>query len=148
VINFKLGDCAVASTDEKITVGQELHAVDTLGEESVSGSNSLKETALKINLDNITSQCTHVSARVIWRNNDALVNSLDCAHCEVLEEDLFLDIVDVPDADTIVVDCHKVIVCVVEEGNFVSDVHANSMATDGFSTFGIPDNELVIILAA
>ena len=135
--DLDLGDCAITSTDEKVAVSQELHAVYTLGEESVSRSDSLEQTALEINLNNITSQGTHESARVIRGNNNALVNSLDLAHCEVLEEDLLLDIVDVPDADTIVVNSHEVIVCVVEESNFVSDVHTNGMATDSFSTFGL-----------
>jgi len=45
-------------------------------------------------------------------------------------------------------DGHQLLVCVVEEGNFVSDVHANSMSTDGFSTVCFPDYELVVVLAA
>jgi len=148
VTDLKLGDSAVTSADEEIAVSEELHAVNTLGEEPVAGSNSLEEAAWEVNLDDITGEGTQVGAGVIGSNADALVDSLDLSHGKVLEEDLLLDVVDVPDADSVVVDGDKVLVGVVEEGNFVSDVHTNGMATDGFTRLSLPDYELVVILTA
>ena len=123
--DLKLGDSAVTSADEEIAVSEELHAVDTLGEEPVAGSNSLEEAAWEVNLDDITGERAHESTLIVWGDHDALVNSLDLAHSEVLEQDFLLSVVDIPDTDTIVVDGNEVVVGVVEEGNFICNVHAH-----------------------
>ena len=66
-----------------------------------------------------------------------MVDSLDLAHSEVLEQDFLLSVVDVPDADAIVVDGHQLFSGVVEEGDLVGDVHANGVSTDCLSTFSL-----------
>ena len=132
--DLDLGNGTITSACKKIAVSEQLHAVDALREKSVCWANSLEESALEINLDNITSESSHEGTGVIGSDNDALVDSLDLAHGEVLEQDFLLGVVDVPDADAIVVDGHQLLVCVVEEADFVSNVHTNSMSTDGLST--------------
>ena len=94
-------------------------------EESFSWSNSLEETLVKANLNDISSKGSEVGAAVIWGDNNALVNSLDLSHGQVLIEDLLLDEIAVPDTDAIVVDGDEVVVGVVEECNFIGDVHTN-----------------------
>ena len=135
--DLDFGDSTITSTDEKVTVGQQLHAVDTLGEESVAGSDTLEESALKVDLNDITSESSHVGARIVWGDDNALVDSLDLAHSEVLEQDFLLSVVDVPDADAIVVDGHHLLSGVVEKGDLVGDVHANGVSTDCLSTISL-----------
>ena len=135
--DLELGNSTVSSTEEKITVSQERHAVDAELEELASWSNSLEESTIEVNLDDVTSERAQESTSVFRGDCDTLESSLDLAHLEVLVEDLLLDVVDVPDADSVVVDGDKVLVGVVEEGNFVSDVHTNGMATDGFTRLSL-----------
>ena len=85
----------------------------------------------------IAGQCSQVSTLVIRSNRDALIDSLDLSHLEVLEEDFLLDVVDIPDADSVVMDGDEVLVGVVVEGNFIGNVHTNRVATNGFSRFGL-----------
>lgn len=134
VADLDLGNGTISSTCKKVAVSEQLHAVDALREQSVGWADSLEESALQVNLNDVTSESSHEGTGVIGSDNDALVDSLDRAHGEILEQDFLLGVVDVPDADAIVMDGHQLLVCVVEEGDFVSDVHANSMSTDGFST--------------
>jgi len=60
VADLNFSDGAVAGTDKEVTVSEELHAVDALGEKSVSRSDSLEESALEVDFDNIASEGTHV----------------------------------------------------------------------------------------
>jgi len=141
-------DSTVTGTDKEVTVGQELQAVDTLGEESVLRADALEKSTVQVDLNDITSEGAEVSGLVIRRDGNALVDSLDLAQSEVLEEDFLLGVVDVPDADSVVVDGDKFLIGVVVESDLVGDVHANGVTTNGFSTDGFPDYELVVILAA
>ena len=102
-------------------------------EKSLSGSNSFEETLVKADLNDISSESSKVGNTVIRGDNDALVNSLDLTHSEILVENLLLDEIAVPNTDTVVVDSNDVVVGVVEESDLVCDVHANRVATDGFS---------------
>ena len=90
-----------------------------------SWSNSLEESAIEADLDDITSESAHESTSVVGGDSDALVSSLDLAHLEVLVEDLLLDVVDVPDADAIVVNGHEVVGRVVVEADLVGYMHAD-----------------------
>ena len=56
-----LGNRAVTSSDKQVTVGQLSDYVDTLGEETLSGANSLVELANKVNLNNVSSESSEVS---------------------------------------------------------------------------------------
>ena len=114
-----------------------MHAVDALGEELVSRSDALKEPAFEVDLYDITSQCAHERTLVIRSDHNALINSLDLAHGQVLEQDLLLSVVDIPDADAIVVDGDQLFICVVKEGDLIGDIHANSVAADCFSAFSL-----------
>jgi len=37
--------------------------------------------------------------------------------------------------------------CLIEEGNFVGNIHSNWISNKGFAALNIPDNERVVILA-
>ena len=74
---------------------------------------------------------------IIRGDHDALINSLDLAHCQVLEQDLLLRIVDIPDADAIVVDGHQLFICIVVESDLIGDIHANIVAADCFSAVSL-----------
>lgn len=145
--DLDFSDSTVTRAQEEVTIRQQLHAVDALGEEIVSWADTLEEPALEVDLDDVTGQCAHVRALVIGSDHDALINSLDLAHGQVLEQNLLLRVVDVPDADAIVVDSDQFFICIVIEGDLIGDVHANIVPTDCFSAFSFPDNELVVILA-
>ena len=94
-------------------------------EESLGWPNSFEKVHVQVNLDDITGEGTQVGARVIGSDADALVDSLDLSHGKVLEEDLLLDVVDVPDANTIIVDGHEVVGRIVVEADFIGNMHAN-----------------------
>ena len=131
-----LSDGTVTSTDHEVSVGEELHAVNSFLEK-LAGSYSLEEATVEANLDDVASEGAHVGAFVIRVDRDALVDAADLAHGQVLEEDLLLAVVDVPDADAVVVDCDEVVVGLVVEGDLVGDVHANGVAADGVSTLSL-----------
>ena len=71
---------------------------------------------------------------VIGGNNDALVDAANRSYDEILEENLFLCVVDVPNANSVVVNRDHVVIGLVVEGDLVGNVHAYSVATDGIST--------------
>ena len=125
VADLELGNSAVSSTDEKVTVSQERHAVDAELEECASWSDSLEESAIEVDLDDVTSDSAQESTSVVRGDCDTLESSLDLAHLEVLVEDLLLDVVDVPDADAIVVNGHEVVGRVVVEADLVGYMHAD-----------------------
>ena len=90
-----------------------------------SWSNSLEESTIEVDLDDVTSERAQESASVFRGDCDTLESSLDLAHLEVLVEDLLLDVVNVPDADTIVVNGNEVVGRVVVEADLVSYMHAD-----------------------
>ena len=94
-------------------------------EELVAWTNSLEKSTIEIDLDDVTSESTHESTSVVGSDRDALVSSLDLAHLKVLEEDLFLDVVDIPDANAVIVDGHEVVGRIVVEADFIGNMHAN-----------------------
>ena len=114
-----------------------MHAVDALGEERIAGADALEESALEVNLDDITGERAHESTLIVWGDHDALVNSLDLAHSEVLEQDFLLSVVDIPDTDTIVVDGDQLLVGVVVEGDLIGNIHAYIVTADCFSTLSL-----------
>ena len=135
--NLELGDGAITRSDDHVTVSQKLHAVDTHREEAVAWADALKEAAIKVDLNDVASEGTHEGARIIGRNGDALIDALDLTHLHVVVEDFLLAIVDVPDTDAVVVDSDELFASVVEEGDLVGDVHANSVADNGLSADGL-----------
>jgi len=135
--DLKLGNSAITSSENEVSVSEQLHAVDTLGEQGVAGTDTLKQASLEVDLDDVASKSAQVGARIIWSDHNALVDSLDLAQSEVLEENFLLGVVDVPDADSVVVDGDKLLIGVVVESDLVGDVHANGVTTNGFSTDGL-----------
>ena len=73
-------------------------------------------------------------------------SSLDLAHLEVLVEDLLLDVVDVPDADSIVVNGHEVVGRVVVEADLVGYMHADRVAADRLTSIALIHNSRFISL--
>jgi len=61
--------------------------------------------------------------------------------------DLLLNEVTLPCSDTIVVNGEALGGCVVEEANFVCNIHANWISNQSFAALNIPDNERVVVLA-
>ena len=135
--DLDFSDSTVTRAQEKVTIRQQLHAVDALGEEIVSWADTLEEPALEVDLDDISGQSAHVCALVIGSNHDALIDSLDLAHGQVLEQNLLLRVVNVPDTDAIVVDSDQFFICIVIESDLIGDVHANIVPTDCFSAFSL-----------
>ena len=142
--DLELGDGTVSCTDEKVTVSQERHAVDAELEECASWSDSLEESAIEVDLDDVTSESAQESTSVVRGDCDTLESSLDLAHLEVLVEDLLLDVVDVPDADAIVVNGHEVVGRVVVEADLVGYMHADRVATDRLASFALIENSRFI----
>ena len=135
--DLKFGDCAVSGAEDHIAVCEELHAVNAHREEAVARANALEQATLEVNLDNVTGEGADKSAAVIRGDHNALVDAFELTHLHVVVQNLLLTEVDIPDADTIVVDCHKLLACVIKEGDLVSNIHANSMADDGLSAHSL-----------
>jgi hypothetical protein len=53
--NLDFGDRTITSANKEVTIGQQLHAVDALGEKSVGWAHAFEESALKVNLDDVAS---------------------------------------------------------------------------------------------
>lgn len=135
--DLQLGDGTITRADQKVTIGEQLQTVDSLREEVVAGANSPENSPGEADLDDVASESTHVGAGVVGGDDDALIDSLDLAHGEVLEEDLLLLVVDVPDADAVVVDSDEVVAGVVVEGNFIGHVHADIVSADGLARLSL-----------
>ena len=133
LVGVDLGNGAITTTDEEISIWKERHAVETLGEKSLSWSNPLEQVHLQVDLNNVSSHGSQEAAGVVWRNHDALVDSLDLAHLEVGEQDLLLPVVDIPHAKTIVVDGHQLLIGLVVESDLVGHIHTNSVSTDSLA---------------
>jgi hypothetical protein len=63
--------------------------------------------------------------------------SFDLSHVDVLESDFLSNQINGPDADSVVVDSDQLRVCVVEEFNLVSNIHANWISTESFSSLDL-----------
>lgn len=85
---------------------------------------------------------------IIGSDSNALVNTLDLSHVDVLVENFFVLEVDSPNTDTVVVDSDEFLVSVVEESDLVGDVHADSVSNNSFARLDFPDNQLVVVLSA
>ena len=133
LVGVNLSDGAIATTNKEVAVWKERHAVETLGEEPLGRSNPLEKVHLQIDLNDVSCHCSKEAARIVWRDDDALVNSLDLAHLEVSEEDLLLLVVDAPHTEAIVVDGYQFLVGLVVEGDLVCHIHANSVSTDSLA---------------
>ena len=94
-------------------------------EELVARTNSLEKSAIQTDLNDVACESTHESTSVVGSDRDALVPSLDLAHLKVLVKDLFLNVVDVPDANAIIMDGHEVVGRIVVEADFIGNMHAN-----------------------
>ena len=130
--NSDLRNSTVSSANHQVTVGEELHAVEALGEE-LARADALEEALVEVDLDDVAGEGAHVGGLVLRVDDNALVDATDLAHGKVLEKDLLLDVVDVPDADAVVVDGDEVVVGLVEEADLVRHVHADGVATDSVS---------------
>ena len=117
--------CSITSTDEKVTVSKKGHAVDSLLEKLAARTNSLEKSAIETDLDDITGDSAHESTCVVGGDCDALESSFDLAHLKVLVKDLLLDVVDVPNANAVIVDGHEVVGRIVVEADFIGNMHAN-----------------------
>lgn len=142
-----LGESTITSTKKKITIGEEVDAVDTLGKQFLVWSNSFEEVIGKRNFYNISSLGSKVSIGISGVNNTACEHSLNLIHENFSILNFFEDKVAVPCSDTIVVDSEAFGRGVVEETNSVCNVHSNWISNKSFSTDNIPDNERVVILS-
>lgn len=115
-------------------------------EKTFCGANTLVKATLKVDLNNVASECTKVSTGVSRVDADALVLAFDLAHVDVLVGYLFGNKVASPDAEAVVVDGDELVVGGVEEGNLVSNVHTDRVAADGLSALDLPNDQLVVIL--
>ena len=70
---------------------------------------------------------------IISSDGNALVNTLDLSHVDVLVENFFVMEVDSPNTDTVVVDSDEFLVSVVVESDLVGDVHADSVSNNSFA---------------
>lgn len=146
VLNVDLGNGAVTSTSKEITVGKKGEHVDTLLEKALGGANTLVEATLKVDLNDVTSKGTKVSTGISGVDADALVLALDLAHVDVLVGYLFGNKVASPDAEAVVMDGDELVVGGVEEGDLVSNVHADGVAADGLAALDLPNDQLVVVL--
>lgn len=143
-----LSDLSITSTDEEVAIGEELDALDTLGEQFLVRSKSLEKIVLKIDLHDISSLGSDVSEFVSGVDNTAGKNTLDLIGEDFSVFNLLLDEVEIPDAETKGVDGQAFGGGVVKEANFVCDIHANWISNECFTAFNLPNNEGVVILSS
>ena len=137
LVSSELSDGTVSRSDKEIVVTKKLHDVNSSLEKSLGWSNSLKETSGEGNLDDVSGESSEISHTVVWGNNDALIDSLNLSHGQVLVKDSLLDEIAVPNTDSVVVDGDKVVVSVVKESNLICNVHTNGMATDSLASLDL-----------
>ena len=89
------------------------------------------------NLDNVSSLGADVGEGVGWVDDDTGEDSLDLRHENLGVLDFLLDEIAVPGSQTIVVDGEALWWSVVEEGDFVGDVHANWVSNQSFAAFNL-----------
>jgi CBS-domain-containing membrane protein len=69
-------------------------------------------------------------------------------HVDVLVQNLLVNKVHSPDADTVVVDSDEFLVGVVVESDLVGNVHANTVSDNSFARLDFPNDKLVVVLSA
>ena len=139
-----LSDLSITSTDEEVAVGEELDALDTLGEQLLVGSKSLEKIVLEIDLHDISGLSSDVSEFVSGINDTAGENTLDLVSEDLSVLDLLLDEVEIPDAKTKGVDGQAFGGGVIEEANFVCNIHANWISNECFAAFNL--NNLINLM--
>ena len=144
---LNLCDGTITSTNNHVTVREELKHVDTLLEELFGWANTFVELTDKVNLDNVTGKSTEVSRGVIGVDLNALELSLDLASVDVVEVHLLGNEVAGPHAHTVVVDGDELVVDVVEELDLVGYIHADGVAADSLAGLDLPDHKVVVVLA-
>ena len=132
-----LGNGAVTSSDEQVAVREELDGLDTLLEELLVGSDSLEGVLLDRDLDDVTSLGAEVGVGVGGINDAAGENTLDLVGQDLVVLHLLLDEVQVPGSNAVVVHGEALGGRGVEEGNLVSDVHANWVSDEGLATLDL-----------
>lgn len=118
--------------------------MDTLGEQFLVGSKSLEEVVLKINLHDVSSLGSDVSEFVSGVNNAAGKNTLDLIGEDFGVFNLLLDEVEIPNAEAKGVDGQAFGSGVVEEANFVCNIHAYWISNEGFAAFNL--NNLINLM--
>ena len=137
VLGSNLGDGAVSGTNEEVSVGEKVDAVDALREESLSWANPLEEVVGQGDLNDISSLGSQVGEGVSWVNDAANEDSLDGVHENLVVLHLLLDEVAVPGSDAVVVDGEALGGGVVEEANLVGDIHANWISNKCFAALDL-----------
>lgn len=148
VLASHFGNGSIPGTDEQVSVGQGVDAIDSLLEKSLGWANSLEELSLKGYFNDIAGFGAKVGNRVSLINDACREDTLDVAHVHIRELDLLGYKVDVPDLDSVVVNAKQLCVGVVEEPDLVSGVSSDWISTDGLSCLNVPDNQLVVVLSS
>jgi len=134
ILNSDLCNGSISSTDDQVSVGKNGNCVDALGEEALDWTESLEKSALKWDLNNITSLGSEIGVLVSGINYAASEHTLYLSHVDILELDLFVDEIGGPKADTIVVDGNQLRVRFIVELNRVSSVSANLVSAESLSS--------------
>ena len=137
VVGADLGDGTVAGTEEQVTVGQELDALDALREEHLGGTESLEDVLLKRDLHDVTGLGAEVGVRVSGVDDAAGEDTLDLVGENLGVLHLLLHEVEVPRADAVVVDSEALARRVVEEADLVGNVHADGVTNERLAAFNL-----------
>ena len=137
VVRADLGDGAISSTDEEVSITQQLQRLDTLGEQLLVGANTLEVVLGDRDLYDITSLGADVSVAVSGVDHTAGENTLNRLSEDVGVLDLFLNEIQIPDADAVVVHCEALTGSGVEEANLVGNVLTNRVSNEGFATLDL-----------
>jgi len=146
-LRVDLGNLSITSSDEEVAILEELDAVDTLLEQMVLGTNTLVKVVLKIDAHNVTGLCTNESIFIIRGDAAANVLSFNLIGEDLGVLDLLSNKVEVPVADSKVVNGDTLGSSVVVEANLVGNVHTNGVSNDGFAAFNLPNDESVVVLS-
>jgi hypothetical protein len=122
-----LGDSAITSTSEHISVGEELEHVNTELEQHLGWADSLIQLADEIDLNNITGEGTKVGRGIIGVDLNALELTLNLASVNIVVSNLLSNEVASPDSHAVVVNSNELVVGVVKEFDLVGNIHTDGV---------------------
>ena len=137
VVRANLGNGAISGADEKVAVVQQLQRLDTLREQLLVRAYALEVVLGDRDLYNISSLGADISVAVSGVDHTASKNTLNCLSQDVGVLDLFLNKVQIPSADAVVVHCEALTGSGIEEAYLVGDVLTNRVANQGFAALDL-----------
>ena len=142
VLDGDSGNLAFSRSNQNVSIGQNSDTIDPQTEELFDWTNPFVDSLVDVNLENVSCLCSAVNILVCVVDGCTRELSPHVAEVCVQRLDLFVDLVDSQNLDSIVEDGDHFVAVVVEEVNFVDDLFVWG-TVEAFSGFYIPNNQHV-----